>query len=111
MFQVPAILTGFATKVDGGASVRFATNELTDTDILQLKRQQGQFGFLLFRENAYTPKDIPTEQAEDGSKSPSKRLRAVLFVQWKQEGEKGDFEAFYVKSMNAIIEKCKGQLD
>ncbi len=111
MIQVPAILTGFSTKVDGGASLRFSTNELSDTDVLELKRHQGQFGHLLFRPNAFTAQDIPREDAEDNTKTPSKRLRATLFVLWKQQGEKGDFEVYYRTQVEKVIEYLKAKLD
>ncbi len=109
--QIPAILTGFATKVDGGASVRFSTNELSDTDVLELKRRQGAFGFLLFKENAFSSSEIPMEQAEDKTKTPSKRLRATLFVLWTQTGKKGSFETFYSSQVETLIDKIKAQLD
>lgn len=109
--QIGAILTGFATKVDGGASVRFVTNELSDEDVLELKRRQGQFGFLMFKANEFSPEDIPAEQAEDKSKTPSKRLRAVLFILWKQLGSKGDFDAYYKTQVDKLIEHIKAKLD
>lgn len=109
--QIAAILTGFATKVDGGASVRFSTNELADTDVLELKRRQGKFGFLMFKPNEFTVDDMPTEAAEDRNKTPSKRLRAVLFLMWKQAGEKGDFEVYYRAQVEKVIEHLKNKLD
>ena len=111
MIQTPAILTGFATKVDGGASVRFSTNEISDTDVVELKRHQGKFGYLLFKENPFTIDDLPKEYAENASKTPSKRLRATLYVLWQQQGSTGDFEAFYAKEMEDIISKVKTKLD
>ena len=111
MIQIPTILTGFATKVDGGASVRFSTNELSDTDVLLLKQHQGKFGYLLFKENPFTTDDLPKEQAEDKTKTPSKRLRATLYVLWQQEGSKGDFEVAYREKMEKIISFIKDKLD
>jgi hypothetical protein len=110
-FQVPAILTSFSTKADGGASIRFSTNEVTDADFLVLKKSHQQYGWLLFQENPYQPSDIPTEAAENPSKTPSKRLRATLFVLWTQQGSQGDFEAFYTERMNKIIDYVKAKLD
>lgn len=109
--QLAAILQGFATKVDGSASLRFTTNELTDNDVLELKRRQGQFGWLLFAPNPFTEASLPTEMAEDTQKTPSRRLRAVLFVLWRQQGSKGDFEIFYRERMDKLIEAVKAKLD
>lgn len=111
MLQVPAILTRFAAKVDGGASLGFATNEISDNDFLTIKMHHNKFGFLLFKENPYKSEDIPTENAEDKTKTPSKRLRASLFVLWKQLGEQGDFELFYRDRMEKLINFVKEKLD
>lgn len=111
MIQIPAILTGFSTRVDGGASIRFATNELSDTDVLELKRHQGKFGYVLFKENEFSAQDIPKEDAEDKDKTPSKRLRASLYVLHQQLGSPKPFDQFYKEQMDVIIERIKAHLD
>ena len=111
MFQVPAILTGFSTRQDGGASIRFATNEISDEEFLVLKKFQGTFGFVLFKENAFKEEEVPKEDAEDKNKTPSKRLRACIFILWQQEGSKGTFDAYYREKMEKLIEWVKGKLD
>ena len=111
MFQVPAILTSFSTRADGGASVRFVTNEISDAEFLILKKSHNQFGYLLFKENPFQPSDIPTEVAEDASKTSSKRLRATLYVLWQQKGSQSDFEAYYRTQMEKIITHVKTKLD
>ena len=108
--QLPAYLTGFASKVDGSASVRFGTQELTEEDFIELKRHHGQYGWLLFQENPYQGNEIPTELALDG-KTPSKRMRDVLFVLWKQEGAEGDWETWYRQRMEKLIDSVKKKLD
>jgi len=39
------------------------------------------------------------------------RMRAVLYLLWKQEGEKEDFEIYYKKKTEAFITFLKGKLD
>ena len=109
--QVPAILTSLALTKDGGMRAGFATQELSDEDKLILTKLHGQFGYLMFQPNQYTIEDLPTEQAEDKQKTPSKRLRAVLFVLFQQQGSKGDFELFYREKMEKLIEFTKSKLD
>lgn len=109
--QLSGILSSFSTKVDGGASLRFSTQELSDTDILELKRSQGQFGWVLFSPNRFSVEDIPREIAEDKNKTPAKRLRNTLFVLFEQNGSKGDFEVFYREKMEKIINLIKDKLD
>lgn len=109
--QVPAILTSLALTKDGGMRAGFATQELTDEDKLILTKLHGQFGYLLFQPNQFNIEDLPTEQAEDKNKTPSKRLRASLFVLWKQEGKNGDFEIYYREKMEKLINYIKEKLD
>ena len=54
---------------------------------------------------------VPLEAAEDKTKTPSKRLRATLYVLWQQTGEQGDFEVFYREKMEKLIDFVKNKLD
>lgn len=44
-------------------------------------------------------------------KSPSVRLRAVIYRYWESRGSQGDSEAFYQKQVDGIIEQYKKLLD
>jgi hypothetical protein len=110
-FQAPAILTRIAYLKDGGVSLGFATNELTDEEKVIASRYYQKFGFLLFKENQFKQEEIPDGDASDESKSPSQRLRATLFILWKQKGSKGDFEIFYRAQMENAINRVKKLLD
>lgn len=50
---------------------------------------------------------------EDGGRSPSTRLRSVLYVIWEHKGKKAhpEFETFYRSKMNAIIEQLKEKIE
>jgi len=51
-------------------------------------------------------------KAPISGKSSSSRLRAVLFVLWKQRGEpENDFEIFYKLKMEIFIDIVKGKLE
>ncbi len=112
MIRFPAYFTGFGSKSDGSARISFATQELSDQDFAELKRNLNAFGYLLFQENEISTKDIPAEPAEeDKNKSPSKRQKAVLFLIWKQGGSVGDFNNYYRERMEKNIERLKTELD
>ena len=96
---------------DGGVSLGFSTNEMTAEEKVVLSKYYRKFGYLLFKENEFVPEDIPTEDADFEGKTPSKRMRSVLFVYWKQKGAEGDFEDFYRTKMNELIEYIKTKLD
>lgn len=112
-FQSPATLTGITAKVDGGLAIRFVTKELTPEEKLTALEFQNTYGHVLFRENEFKPEDVPTKDAEnDETKSPSTRLRNVLFVYWEQRKKnKTDFDTFYRQEMNKIIEVVKDKLE
>lgn len=44
-------------------------------------------------------------------KTPSQRLRAVLYVLWERKGSNGEFEVFYVASMEKFINRIKQELE
>jgi len=111
MLKAQAILTGFSTKLDGSASVRFSTQELLDEDFLVLKQHQGKFGWLLFKEGEEAPEEIPDWKFDSRKKSPSKRLRNVLFVLWKQQKLDKDFETYYNGIMEKLIDHYKEKLN
>ena len=110
-FQVPAILTRVGFTKDGGLSIGFHTNELSIEEKVRVSEFHNEFGFLLFKPNQFSEEEIPREQAIDGGKSSSKRLRDIIFIFWKQQGGAGEFESFYRRQMEKIIDKIKEQLD
>lgn len=111
VFQIPAILEGVNPLKDGGFSLRFHTNELTD------KRQQTKllsffntFGWLQFSDKSigFVPSKAAVRDA--GERSPQQRLRAVMYVYWQHFGGEEDFEVWYTKRMEQTINKYKEQL-
>jgi len=111
VFQAPAILNRISFMRDGGLSIGFSTNELEDADKVIASKFYGKFGYVLFAENQFKEADVPASDATDETKSPAQRLRATLFVLWKQRGAKGDFEAFYRDNMEKAITRVKNLLD
>jgi hypothetical protein len=109
MIKLPAYFLGFNSKTDGSSGLRFATQEITDLEFANLKQNLNAFGWLVFQENANI--EIPEEQPEEEGKTSSERLRAVLFLLWKQKKETTDFETWRKQQMNKIIESVKSKLD
>lgn len=110
-FQAPATLTSVAFTADGGLRLTFHTQELTAEEKVIASQYHQQFGWLLFKANEFSTEDIPKDEASDEGKSPSQRLRAVLFVAWQQRGAKGDFESYYRRQMQRITDRVKEALD
>lgn len=110
-FQAPATLTSVSSTADGGVRLNFHTQELDVGEKVIAMGYHGAFGYVLFKPNEFSDADIPEDDATDDGKSPSKRLRAVIFCLWKQRGEKGDFEVFYRRAIEKAINRIKDELD
>ncbi len=110
-FEIPARLDGVASKVDGSAGLRFTTGmEMKPEEMTLLFQYVRTEGFLLFAMNQFQESDIPKENCQSTEKSPAKRLRSVLFVYWKENIDNGDFEVWYKKKMESIINSIKEKL-
>lgn len=80
------------------------------SELFDLYESVGYFFFHKQADVKIKTDDLPEIQLEDGEKSPSQRLRAVLFVYWQQKGSKDDFELFYRRWMERAVDKIKQQL-
>lgn len=112
-FQIPAILEGVTALKDGGMSVRFHTNEITNKEKVTLMDYFQKFGWLLFSEQEHDEQMTLEEARRDtGGKSPAQRLRAALFVLYKQSNKPDlTFEEFYLRYMEKFIDRIKENLD
>lgn len=54
------------------------------------------------------PKDFEVKIQK--AKSPSQRLRYVLYVYWEQKEIKEDFQDFYEAAIERVIDKVKAKL-
>jgi hypothetical protein len=109
MMKLPATFDGYSSRSDASLGLRFSTQEMADTSIIHAHVRQ--FGWLLFSENEIQSGDIPKERPTD-NKTPSKRLRDVLYVlHVQQKGTKETFEPFYQDHMEKLITFIKGKLE
>jgi hypothetical protein len=109
--KTQSILTGITAKVDGSLSLRFTTPELTSQEKAAVMDLQNVNNTLTIRPSDSANLDLTEVRAELGVKTPSQRLRGVLFVRWEQEGRPGTFEVFYYQAMEKIIDRQKSFLD
>ena len=107
-----AELTSIAARVDRSIRFSVVTGELTDDHRAAFFPLQGTNVKILIQ-----PADCEQEPAmvvpkgDAESKSPSQRLRSVLFVYYKQLNAKESFEDFYARQIELVIEKVKTKLD
>lgn len=112
-FQVPAILDGVSSLRDGGLSIRYHTNELTQEEKVKVMDFLQGFGWLLFSESEQDEDSLILEdiRRDTGGKSPAQRFRAVLYISYQQSGRTDlTFEQFYAKQMEKHINYVKQNL-
>jgi len=109
-FQAPAILNSVSYTKDGGLRLGFVTNELDDESKILASSYYQNFGYVLFKENAFTEEDVPKENAEGKYKSKGAHYRAVLYALWAKIGQPGDFETYYSNHMDEQVNALKSQL-
>ena len=112
--QTPVILTGATTRADGSLGLRFATPEIdaaSKTAFFELLNKNLR---MLIQPVDEAPTGLKDIKSEFSTKSPSQRMRAVLFCLWKYRTERHlceiSFDAFYLAEANRIIDSIKDQL-
>lgn len=112
-FSIPATLEGVSRKKDRSVSIRFSSlMEVNNDDFATIDKLFQSSGHLVFSEREVTSKDIPTDKIDSDLKSPSERLRAVLYALHMQKtDDPSTFRQFYESSMEKFINRVKDELD
>ena len=111
---LPAIINPPRIRKDKSCSISFETRELIAEELITIMSLTNSEGYLCFAPNQ-DQIEIPEGNAEVEGKTPSERLRNVLYVLYKKEVEKGQyvglFETFRNEHMEKIIEFVKKKID
>jgi|TARA_R100001530_G_scaffold10633_1_gene10473 hypothetical protein len=101
-----------STRVDGTLDIVLNSQELPTSQMAQLfslKMKHCGVAICPHGEEVkpFEPATMPTKD-----KSPSQRLRAVLYVTWEQDKQGyDDFDQWYLMKMEQIINHYKDKLD
>lgn len=106
-----SIITSFRSRADGSLGANFVTPELSVPEKVSFMELQGILTEMLIYPKDAKDADVVEVKKEIDSKTHSQRLRGALFILWKQEGEKENFEAFYAGKMERLIDQIKLKLD
>ena len=125
MKTIPTELKNYNRRADDSVSLRLdSLIEMSSKDIAEIDSSRGDIALLILTDtligneldlNIDEILDDPVDRdIFDNHKTPSQRLRNVLYVQQKQKlGRKPDdneFADYYKRSMEAIINKIKATL-
>ena len=114
-----------ATRADGSIKVVVGSQELSSDTMTRLFDLRRKVGYVLISTKEISQEQIDavetsTSNMEFSEKTPSQRLRGVLYVMWEKtqpkENDQGiekfvDFDLFYKRKLNEIINHYKKQLD
>jgi hypothetical protein len=111
--QFSGIIDSVKANKDRTLSVKIGTQELPDEDTARIFSYMAKQIWIGFAETPITRLDIPDEVMEfKGDKTPSERLRDVLWVYWDTKTPKTQtFEEFRKIYMEKIINNIKEKLD
>ena len=105
-----AIVTGFSSKVDGSLSFRGTTPELSVEEKIALMSLQGVLVEMVLFPKDEKETEVLSVKREMDFKSPSQRMRSVIFLLWKASEQDIPFESFYYLKMCQMIDWLKSKL-
>lgn len=110
--MLPVLVTGLQSKVDGSIKITLETRELPPEQAVNLFEVRNQEAWCVIAPEKISEVNLPNEKPDAalGTKTPSQRLRNVLYVYWQQHRQ-GDFETFYRVKIEQIIEQLKDKLE
>lgn len=108
-------ITSMSTKVDKSIKLTLVTaREMNNEEAAALFALRGMEAQTLLAPLGVDVENIelPKEHADPtiGTKTPSQRLRAVLFRLWQSKGSTTDFESYYRITLESIIDQFKEKL-
>jgi len=113
VLKIPSLIAKVETMSDGGLKLIVHTQELVPSDEAEVMQLRNKIGWFVYSVTDIREEDIPDEPIEfEGQKTPSERLRNVLFrLHEKQGGKPEDFEAYRIKVMEGLINHYKAKLN
>jgi hypothetical protein len=108
--QFNAVLSRVGTRSDGSLGLTLETGELVPEDKLAVFNLQNVPCLITFKPNdsdATPPREVKGELSK---KTQSERIRAALFVFWRQAGEPGSFDLFYQCETEKLLNLIKAKL-
>ena len=116
MILLPSQIESIASRKDKTVKVTIGTQELTPSQAAEIFQLNQKFCYIAIKEETFTDDEVALldnlKTDLETEKTPSQRLRAILYVNYQQkpEGYK-DFATYYQAKMDKICEHFKSKLD
>ena len=108
--KTAAHITSIRSRKDRSIGFSVETPELTDEQAVAFFKVQGKNLNMLIEPEDGSSELIEVTKPLEG-KSQSQRIRAIIFIHWKQDGEPGIFESYYYEKTEKYIEFLKEKLE
>lgn len=114
---IPAVLESYRSLKDKTLKITFETNELNSQELLGIVENLNAFGYLAFKKEPFKEEERQAMEQlqtnyDDQGKTPSQRLRAVLYVLYTKDNAGFDtFVRFYDHHLEKLINHFKKKLD
>lgn len=105
------ILTSIRTRSDNSLGLSIITPELDSSEQLVFLQMRNQNLKMLLQPMDGVPSELKDVKGEFDRKSPSQRLRAILFLLHKQQESSLSFEEFYLRHMSKLVQQHKDMLE
>lgn len=116
MIILPAQIEGLTSRKDKTIKVTFGTQELSPNDAAQIFQLNQRFCYIAIKEELFQQDELDNIDSIktnlEANKTPSQRLRGILYVSYQQDNEGfKDFMSYYVSKMDKLCEHFKSKLD
>jgi len=116
ILQFPSQVESIRTLKDGSIKVDIETQELPPEDMTKLFEFKNKPIWIAFKETDIKYEDLDIKEPAPEfktDKSPSQRLRSVLYRYWEQKYSTAytNFDDFYKKTVDQICKQYKDKLD
>lgn len=115
---LPVIIEGIGTRADRTLKITLGTQELTPQDAGQLFSLHQSAAYVMIKEEMFNSAErdllekIEADKTEYNGKSPSQRLRNVLYRVYETDPQSfNDFTRYYEYQMERLITHFKNKID
>jgi len=111
--SLPSAITKVTTMADNTLRLVVDCQEMPPESMSELFQLKGRMGWFFFKEKPITEldeKELPEIKLESQNRTPSSRLRSVLYVLWQQKNPQQSFDVFYSEHMEQFINSIKSNL-
>lgn len=110
--QVELQIKRVTMNEDDSVSFTASTPELQDSELAEFRKLRKVLVNALLEPQSGSEGILEVKEKIDDGKTPSQRLRGILYVWWEQLGKPNQsFNLFYELKIEKIIESIKSKLD